>query len=60
MPKEEVSDNLLVSPVSLPMLSFDSIIADMKKMKSISNEELFALESRLEATENDAKMMRRK
>ena len=40
------------------MLSFDSLIADMKKMKSISNEKLLALESRLEAAENEAKMLR--
>ena len=55
MPKKEVCDNV---PISTPMLSFDSLIADMKKMKSISNEKLLALESRLEAAENEAKMLR--
>ena len=55
MPKQEVYDNV---PLSLPMLSFDSLIADMKKMKSISNEKLLALESRLQATEIEAKVPR--
>ena len=55
MPKQEVCDNV---PISIPMLSFDSLIADMKKMKSISNEKLLALQRRLEAAENEAKMLR--
>ena len=55
MPKQEVCDNV---PISIPMLSFDSLIADMKKMKSISNEKLLALQSRLEAAENETKMLR--
>ena len=56
MPKQEICDNI---PVSLPSLSFDSLIADMKKMKLISNEKLLALESRLEAAENEARMLRK-
>ena len=56
MPKQEICDNI---PVSLPSLSFDSLISDMNKMKSISNEKLLALESRLEAAENEAKMHRK-
>ena len=55
MPKHEVCDNV---PISIPMLSFDSLIADMKKMKSISKEKLLALQRRLEAAENEAKMLR--
>ena len=55
MPKQEVCDNV---PISIPMLSFDSLIADMKKMKSISKEKLLALQRRLEAAENEAKMLR--
>ena len=56
MPKQEICENI---PVSLPSLSFDSLIADMKKMKLISNEKLLALESRLEAAENEARMLRK-
>lgn len=55
MPKQEVCDNV---PISIPMLSFDSLIADMKKMKSISKEKLLALQRRLEAAGNEAKMLR--
>ena len=56
MPKQEVCDNV---PQSLPMLSFDSLIADMKKMKLLSNEKLLAMERRLEAAENEANELRK-
>ena len=54
--KTEVCDNV---PASLPPLSFQALIGDMKRIESLSNDKIMALESRLQAAEDEAKLLRK-
>ena len=53
--KTEICDN---TPVSLPPLTFQALIGDMKRIESLSNEKLMDLESRLQAAEDEVKKRR--
>ena len=55
--KTEICDN---APASLPPLSFQALIGDMKRIESLSNEKIMALEGRLQAAEDEAKSLRRR
>ena len=55
--KTEICDNV---PASLPSLSFQTLIGDMKRFESLSNEKIMALEGRLQAAEEEAKSLRRR
>ena len=52
--KTEMCDN---TPASLPPLSFQALIGDMKRIESLSNEKIMALERRLQAAEDEAKVL---
>ena len=53
--KTEICDN---TPVSLPPLTFQALIGDMKRIESLSNKKLMDLESRLQAAEDEVKKRR--
>ena len=55
--KSEICDNV---PAPLQPLSFQALIGDMKRIESISNEKMMALEGRLHAAEEEAKSLRRR
>ena len=55
--KTEICDNV---PASLPPLSFQALIGDMKRFESLSNEKVIALEGRLQAAEEEAHSLRRR
>ena len=55
--KTEICDNV---PASSAPLSFKALIADMKRIESISNEKIIALECRLQAAEEESQSLRRR
>ena len=52
--KTEMCENV---PASLPPLSFQALIGDMKRIESFSNEKIMALERRLRDAEDEAKTL---
>ena len=52
--KTEMCENV---PASLPPLSFQALIGDMKRIESLSNEKIMALERRLRVAEDEAKAL---
>ena len=54
--KTEICDNV---PVSLPPLTFGSLIGDMKRIESLSTQKLLDLERRLQAAENESRKRRK-
>ena len=55
--KTEICDNV---PASLPTLSFQALIGDMKRIESLSNEKIVALEGRLQDKEEETRSLRRR
>ena len=54
--KTEICDNV---PASLASLNFQALIGDMKRIESLSNEKIMALEARLKVAEDEAKSIRK-
>ena len=54
--KTEICGNV---PASLPSLNFQALIGDMKRIESLSNEKIMALEARLKVAEDEAKSIRK-
>ena len=55
--KTEICDNV---PASLPLLNFQALIGDMKRIESLSNEKIMELENRLQEKEDETKSLRRR
>ena len=55
--KTEICENV---PASLPSLSFQALIGDMKRIESLSNDKIMELESRLQAKEDETESLRRR
>ena len=55
--KTEICDNL---PASSAPLTFKALIADMKRIESISNEKIIALERRLQVAEEESQSLHRR